>query len=98
MDGKTIIILILSSLLSAAIGYLYAQKTECGRRRLRFPRRAKRAKQAKQAKQAKSVQAAKPVAEPAIVGKSPVKPDGSVKGEPAEIQSGVAQYMIENGL
>ena len=95
MDGKTIIILILSSLLSAAIGYLYAQKTNCGRRRLRFPRRAK---QAKQAKQAKSVQAAKPVAEPAIVGKSPVKPDGSVKGEPAEIQSGVAQYMIENGL
>lgn len=27
-----------------------------------------------------------------------IKPEGAAKGEPAESQSGVAQYAIENGL
>ena len=83
MDIKTIIILILSSLLSAAMGYMYSMRQRKARA---FPginggekkMKMGEKKMKKDDKKIKGVDAA--------------------QGEPAVVQSGVAQYVIENGL
>jgi Flp pilus assembly protein CpaB len=80
MDGKTLIILILSIALSGILGYLFSQR----RTRKMFKKRVGGMKKKRDAMKKKK--------EPVI------KPEGAAKGEPAESQSGVAQYAIENGL
>jgi len=93
MDIKTIIILILSSLLSAAMGYMYSmrqrkarafpginggeKKMKMGEKKMKMGEK-KMKKMKKDDKKIKGVDAA--------------------QGEPAVVQSGVAQYVIENGL
>ena len=88
MDIQTIVILILSSLLSAAIGFMY------GKRRNIFPKKMKKDdKNKKMKKDDKKMKKGGPVK---FLNK--VKPDGAVKGEPAAVQSKIAQYVLENGL
>jgi hypothetical protein len=86
MDIKTIIILILSSLLSAAMGYMYSMRQRKarafpgingGEKKMKMGEK-KMKKMKKDDKKIKGVDAA--------------------QGEPAVVQSGVAQYVIENGL
>lgn len=83
MDGKTIIILILSVLLSGVIGYLFSQR----RARKMFKKRDHGKKMKKERKDKKMMKKER---------EDKIKPEGAVKGEPAEVQSGVAQYVIEN--
>ena len=84
MDGKTIIILILSVLLSGVIGYLFSQR----RARKMFKKRDHGKKMKKERKDKKMMMKKE--------REDKIKPEGAVKGEPAVVQSGVAQYVIEN--
>jgi hypothetical protein len=86
MDGKTLIILILSIALSGILGYLFSQR----RTRKMFKKRVGGMKKRGGMKKKRDGMKKK-------LGGG-IKPEGAAKGEPAESQSGVAQYAIENGL
>ena len=96
MDGKTIIILILSSLLSAAIGYLYANR----RAKKMFPQMMKKGGE----KKMKGGENKMKGGENKMKGgekkmkMNNIKGAKAVQGEPAAVQNGVAQYVLENGL
>jgi hypothetical protein len=85
MDGKTVIILILAIALSGVLGYLFSQ------RRMRKMMMKKKGGMKKRGGMKKKGGMKKRWA-------NKIKPEGAAKGEPAESQSGVAQYAIENGL
>jgi len=87
MDGKTLIILILSIALSGVLGYLFSQR----RTRKMFKKRGGMKKKRGGMKKKKRNGMKKKLG-------GGIKPEGAAKGEPAESQSGVAQYAIENGL
>ena len=82
MDIKTIIILILSSLLSATMGYMYSMRQRKARA---FPGINGGEKKMKKMKKMKK-------------DDKKIKGVDAAQGEPAVVQSGVAQYVIENGL
>jgi hypothetical protein len=88
MDGKTLIILILSIALSGILGYLFSQR----RTRKMFKKRVGGMKKKRVGGMKKKRDAMKKKKEPVI------KPEGAGKGELTESQSVVAQYAIENGL
>ena len=98
MDIQTIVILILSSLLSAAIGFMY------GKRVITFPKKMKMKKDDKNKKMKKDDKDKKMKKDDKMKKGGPVKllgkvkPEGAFKGEPAAVQSKVAQYVLENGL
>jgi len=87
MDGKTLIILILSIALSGILGYLFSQR----RTRKMFKKRVGGMKKKRGGMKKKRDGMKKKLG-------GGIKPEGAAKGEPAESQSGVAQYAIENGL
>lgn len=89
MDGKTIIILILSVLLSGVLGYLFSQR----RMRKMFKKRGGGGDKKKMMKRGGGDKKKKMKR---VDDK--IKPEGMAKGEPAEVQGAVAQYVIENGL
>ena len=100
MDIKTIIILILSSLLSAAMGYMYSmrqrkarafpginggeKKMKMGEKNMKMGEKNMKMGEKKMKKMKKDDKKIKGV--------------DAAQGEPAVVQSGVAQYVIENGL
>jgi len=90
MDIKTIIILILSSLLSAAMGYMYSMRQRKarafpgingGEKKMKMGEKKMKMGEKKMKKDDKKI-----------------KGVDAAQGEPAVVQSGVAQYVIENGL
>ena len=87
MDGKTLIILILSIAISGILGYLFSQR----RTRKMFKKRVGGMKKKRGGMKKKRDGMKKKLG-------GGIKPEGAAKGEPAESQSGVAQYAIENGL
>ena len=84
MDGKIVIILILAIALSGVLGYLFSQ------RRMRKMMKNKGGMKKKGDMKKKGGMKKR--------WANKIKPEGAAKGEPAESQSGVAQYAIENGL
>ena len=87
MDFKTLIILVLSAALSGVLGYLYSQKRKMkkgGKKKGGMKKGGKKKGGMKKGGMKKK--------------DSVIKPEGAAKGEPAESQRGVAQYVIENGL
>lgn len=84
MDGKIVIILILAIALSGVLGYLFSQ------RRMRKMMKKKGGMKKKGDMKKKGGMKKR--------WANKIKPEGAAKGEPAESQSGVAQYAIENGL
>jgi hypothetical protein len=84
MDGKTVIILILAIALSGVLGYLFSQ------RRMRKMMKKKGGMKKRGGMKKKGGMKKR--------WANKIKPEGAAKGEPAESQSGVAQYAIENGL
>ena len=95
MDIQTIVILILSSLLSAAIGFMYGKRRNIFPKKMKMKKNDKKMKKddKKMKKDDKKMKKGGPVK---LLGK--VKPEGAFKGEPAAVQSKVAQYVLENGL
>ena len=90
MDFKAIIILVLSVALAGVLGFMYAKRGNNGM----FKRKMKKTKPEAKAKgKGKGETTAMLQPKP-----NQVKGEANAKGEPAEVQSMVAQYMIENGL
>jgi len=93
MDIKTIIILILSSLLSAAMGYMYSMRQRKARA---FPGINGGEKKMKMGE--KNMKMGEKKMKKMKKDDKKIKGVDAAQGEPAVVQSGVAQYVIENGL
>jgi len=93
MDIKTIIILILSSLLSAAMGYMYSMRQRKARA---FPGINGGEKKMKMGE--KNMKMGEKKMKKMKKDDKKIKGVDAAHGEPAVVQSGVAQYVIENGL
>ena len=93
MDIKTIIILILSSLLSAVMGYMYSMRQRKARA---FPGINGGEKKMKMGE--KNMKMGEKKMKKMKKDDKKIKGVDAAQGEPAVVQSGVAQYVIENGL
>jgi hypothetical protein len=96
MDTKTIIILILSSLLSAAAGYLYSMRQRKARKfhGIKGGKKKMGGRKKKMGDRKKMMGDRKKM----MGGDKKIKGADDAKGELPVVQSGVAQYAIENGL
>jgi len=106
MDFKTALIYLLSVILAAISGYMFADRKRKRRmRRRKSPRplisitRNGDAKP-KAPKESKNIRELIPMKLQLPLKKAATEPqpNGSVAGQPAETQSRVAQYMIQKGL
>ena len=96
MDIKTIIILILSSLLSAVAGYLYSMRQRKARKfhGIKGGKKMMGDRKKKMGDGKKMMGGGKKM----MGDGKKIKGADDAKGEPPVVQSGVAQYAIENGL
>ena len=109
MDSKSALIYLLSVILAAISGYMFAER-KCKRRMRRraAPRPlisitkngAAEPKAPKESKVPKNIRELVPMKLQLPLKKvaTEPQPNGTVAGQPAETQSRVAQYMIQKGL